>query len=170
MSKTKEIVYIGIMSSLIIVATFINIVIPFGQGGLVHLGTVVSVISVLVFNTKIGMWSGALGMTIFDIIGGWFIWAPATFVARIGLGYILGKFAYSHHHNANNWALNTTGLILGGLWMIAIYYFYEVIIYSNWIVPLGSIMANVAQIVLAFIIGFPISYILNRSVKKNIKL
>lgn len=162
--STKDIVYIGLLSCLVIVATFINFVIPIGggQGALVHLGTTVSVIAVLVFKTRIGTLSGAIGMTLFDILGGWAIWAPATLIARLGLGYILGKCAFSNHRDANNWWFNFLGLVLGGLFMIAIYYVYEAILYSNWIIALGSIPANVLQLVLALVIGFPLSFVLKK--------
>lgn len=162
--STKDIVYVGLLSCLVIIATFINIIIPLGggQGALLHFGTTVSVIAVLVFGRRIGTLSGAIGMTLFDILGGWAIWAPATLISRLGLGYILGTLAFSNHRKANNWWYNFLGVILGGIFMIAIYYIYEVILYSNWIVALGSIPANALQLVLAIVVGFPLSFVLKK--------
>lgn len=166
--KVNEIVYIGVLSGLVLIGTFINIMLPFAsQGGLVHLGTPIAVIATIIYGRKIGTASGAIGMTIFDILGGWFIWAPATFVARLGLGYLLGSVAFSNNKNGDSFVYNLIGLILGGLWMILIYYLFEAILYNNWVAALGSIPGNATQLVLAAVIGIPIGMILKRYIKVN---
>lgn len=161
--NVKELTYIGVFSALVLVGSFINFIIPFApQGGLVHLGTTVSVIAIIVSGRKIGTLSGTIGMTVFDIIGGWLIWAPGTFIARIGLGYIMGSICYKGNREGKSLFYNLLGLILGGLWMIFIYYIYEAIIYSNFITPIASISANILQLALAGVIGIPIGMILRR--------
>lgn len=164
--STSELVKIGMLSAFVFVATMINIMLPFSaKGGLVHLGTPVSVIAVLVFGRRIGTLSGAIGMTLFDVLGPFAVWAPFTLIARLGLGYILGTFAFAKNRQGNNLPYNTIGLILGGIFMIAIYYMGEAIIYGNWIAPLASIPGDTLQIILSFIIGFPISIALKRSIR-----
>ncbi|WP_423362864.1 ECF transporter S component [Mycoplasma sp. P36-A1] len=163
----KNIVYIGLLTSLTIVATFIGFTIPLygSNGALMHFGTAVSVVSVLVFGKKTGTISGTLGMTLFDIIGGWASWAPGTFFSRLGLGYILGKFSYDKNDKLRNTSYQMIGLFIGGLWMCFIYYVWEVILYHQPIVALGSIPANVIQIASGFLIGIPIAKVLNKSLK-----
>ena len=166
--KVNEIVYIGILSGLVLVGTFINVMLPFAsQGGLVHFGTPIAVVATIVYGRKIGTAAGAIGMTIFDIMGGWFIWAPATFVARLGLGYILGSVAFSNNKNGDSFIYNLAGLILGGVWMLVIYYLFEAILYNNWVAALGSIPGNATQLILAAVIGIPIGMILKRYIKIN---
>ncbi|MDR3215336.1 MAG: ECF transporter S component [Bacilli bacterium] len=162
----KEISYIGLMTCLVLIGTYINIMLPFAsQGGLVHLGTPIAIISIIVFGKKIGTISGALGMSIFDIMGGWLLWAPATFIARLGLGYLFAKVAYLK--DANNYLINVLGLILGGAWMVLVYYIFESIVFNNWVLALGSIPGNCMQLVLSAIIGIPIGMLLKRHLKFN---
>ncbi|MDR1782009.1 MAG: ECF transporter S component [Bacilli bacterium] len=168
--KTRDIVYIGMLACLTLVGTFINFRLPFvSQGGLVHLGTPIAIIGVLTLGTKRGMFGGAIGMAVFDIIGGWFIWAPATFIARLGLGYLFGKIAFMKDYKGNNYLINILGLIIGGIWMLLIYYIFESIVYNNWIASLGSIPGNLMQLLLSLIIGIPIGMILKRQFKFNEK-
>lgn len=163
---TKQIVYVGIFSALVLIGTYINIVLPFApQGGLIHFGTTVSVIAIIVGGKKIGTLSGTIGMTLFDVIGGWLIWAPATFIARLGLGYIMGSICELKKAKDNKLAYTIVGLILGGVWMILTYYVYEVIIYQNPIAALGSILANILQLVLAAGVGIPLGLAIQKYVK-----
>lgn len=165
---TSELTKIGMLSGLVFIATMINVMLPFsGKGGLVHLGTPVSVIAVLVFKRRIGTLSGAIGMTLFDLMGAYAVWAPFTLIARLGLGYILGTIAFAKGRKGNNWMYNTIGLILGGIFMIAVYYIGEALIFGNWIAPVASIPGDVLQIILSFMIGFPISIILKRALRIN---
>ena len=164
--SVTQIVYIGLLSALTIIGTFINFILPLGsQGTLVHLGTAISVIAVLVFGKKVGTISSTLGMTLFDIFGGWFIWAPGTLIARLGFGYLLAKFALDKSNNVRSFYHQFLGLIIGGIFMVFIYYIWEVILYGNWIIALSSIPANVLQIAIAFVVGFPASSIFNKANK-----
>jgi Predicted membrane protein len=161
--KVSETVTIGIFSCLVLVGSFVNIRLPFAsQGGLVHLGTTIAVIATIIYGRKIGMLSGAIGMSLFDILGGWLIWAPATFVARLGLGFVLGTIAYFNCKKGKSYIYNLLGLISGGAWMILIYYLFESIIYRNWIIAIASIPGNIFQLVLAAIVGIPIGIILKK--------
>lgn len=55
-----------------LVATcFINIRLPIGQGGLIHLGNVPLFLIAILFGKKIGALAGAFGMGLFDLMGGW---------------------------------------------------------------------------------------------------
>lgn len=164
--NVKDIVYVGIVSGLVLVATFINFRLPFvSQGGLVHFGTAVSIIAILVFRTKIGMLAGAIGMGVFDIIGGYLVWAPATIIARLLLGFIFGKIAFCKNSEGNSILLNIIGLIIGGFVMILTYYLYEALIFSNWIVALSSVPGDVLQLIFSMIIGIPIGLFLKKYIK-----
>lgn len=164
--SVTQIVYIGLLTALTIIGTFINFILPLGsQGTLVHLGTTVSLIAILVFGKRVGTISSTLGMTIFDIIGGWLIWAPGTFIARLGFGYLFAKLALDKNNNERDFIVQLVGLIIGGAFMIFVYYIWEVILYGNWIIALSSIPANILQIVIAFAVGFPASKLFNKAIK-----
>lgn len=163
--KTKDMVETALLTALVFVATrFINL--PIGaNGGLIHLGSAMLVIVSVVFGKEKGAIAGSVGMTIFDLLSGWAVWAPFTFVIRAVMGYLLGVIAYSNNKNGENIYFNIFAVILSGIWMIAGYYVTEVILYGNWLAPVASIPGDITQIVMALIIGIPMSKILKKYVK-----
>ena len=164
--RIVEITRIGILSALVLAATFINFMLPLGaNGGLVHLGTPVAVIATLVFGWKIGAISGAIGMTLFDILSGWVSWAPITCFARLGFGLILGTIAYANDKKGNNIIYNVIGIVLAGVFMIGAYYIYNIVIYRDVAAALASIPGDILQVGMSAIIGIPISLSLKRYMK-----
>jgi len=132
---------------------------------LVHLGTSMLFISSIVFGKKKGAISGAFGMGIFDLVSGYAVWAPFTFIIRGIMGYIIGSITWSKDRRGNNVIINIVASILSGIWMIAGYYFSEIIIYGNWVTPLSSIPGDVIQIVFALAIGIPTAKLLKTYIK-----
>ena len=74
----------AMLVALVFLSTFfLNIKLPISvNGGLVHLGTGMLFIASILFGPKKGALAGAIGMGLFDIVGGWLLWAPITIVAR----------------------------------------------------------------------------------------
>jgi len=165
--KTKDMVETALLTALVFVATyFINIKLPIAaNGGLVHLGTAMLVIASVVFGKEKGAIAGAVGMAIFDLSSGWALWAPFTFLIRGAMGYVLGAISYSNNKNGENVIINILAVIVSGILMIGGYYISEVILYGNWLSPIGSIPGDITQIVMALIIGIPMAKILKRYVK-----
>lgn len=165
--KTKDMVQTALLTALVFVATaFINVRLPIvASGGLVHLGTVMLFIAAIVFGKEKGAIAGAVGMAIFDLSSGWALWAPFTFIIRGIMGYMIGAITCGKNKDGNNIVTNIIAGILSGIWMIVGYYITEVILYGNWLSPMASIPGNVAQIVLALIIGIPIAKILKKYVR-----
>ncbi len=155
--KTKFIVINGLAIALVFIATmFINIRLPLmGNGGLIHLGNVPLFLVAIIYGRKTGAIAGAFGMGLFDIISGWTAWAPFTFVIAGAMGYIVGLI--SEKSNQSPWIANTVAIILALIIKIVGYYFAEVILYHNWIVPIGSIPGNILQVVVAGILVLPIA-------------
>ena len=139
--------------ALVFVATWlINIRLPLvGSGGLIHLGNVPLFIGGMLFGRRTGAIAGAFGMAIFDLMSGWTAWAPFTFVIVGAMGYVIGwiaekkpfKMAMVNH---------VLSVILAIIIKVAGYYFAEVILYGNWIAPIGSIPGNIIQVGVAGIV------------------
>ena len=87
---TKEIVITGLAVALVFTATMIHIRLPIGQGGLIHLGNIPLFLVAIIFGRKMGAIAGAFGMGLFDLMGGWTPWAPATFIIVGLMGYAVG--------------------------------------------------------------------------------
>ncbi|MBE6034408.1 MAG: ECF transporter S component [Clostridiales bacterium] len=155
-NTTKTLVINALFIALTLAATmFINIRLPFmGNGGLIHLGNVPLFVAAIVYGKKTGALAGAFGMTMFDLISGWTAWAPFTFIIVGMMGFTVGLITEKLHFKPV--IVNTIAVIAALIIKIVGYYFTEVILYGNWILPLGSIPGNVMQVVVAGIIVLPI--------------
>lgn len=164
---TKTIVQTALLTALVFLATsFINIRLPFlSNGGLVHLGTAMLYIVAIVFGKKKGAIAGSFGMAIFDLLSGWALWAPFTFVIRGIMGYMIGSIAWSKNKEGNNLITNIVAMILSGVWMIIGYYITEVILYGNWVAPIASIPGDITQVIVGLILALPAAKILKKYAK-----
>src|SRR4051794_26518527 len=151
-TKTKTLVINALFIAITLVVTmFINIKLPImGNGGLIHLGNVPLFIAAFLYGKKTGAIAGAFGMGLFDLISGWTAWAPFTFIIVGAMGFLAGLI--SEKAPGKRALVNTLAVVAALIVKIVGYYFAEVILYHNWIVPLGSIPGNVMQVVIAGII------------------
>lgn len=162
--KTSDLIITAMLVALVFVSTFfIKFQLPIASnGGLVHLGTAMLFIASILFGPKKGALAGAIGMGLFDIVGGFAVWAPITIVSRGLQGYIVGKIAWSKGRKGNSIALNLIATIVSMPFMIAVYYIGEGILYGNWIAPLASIPGDLVQNILGIIIAVPICVALKK--------
>ncbi|MGE7186710.1 ECF transporter S component [Peribacillus sp. NPDC006672] len=155
-TKTKALVINALFIALTLVATMINIKLPImGNGGLIHLGNVPLFIAALVYGKKTGAIAGAFGMASFDLLSGWAAWAPFTFIIVGSMGFFAGLI--SEKVPGKRELVYSLAVAVALIIKVVGYYFAEVILYGNWILPLGSILGNVMQVVLAGIIVVPLA-------------
>lgn len=156
-TKTNTLVINALFIALTLVATmFINLRLPImGNGGLIHLGNVPLFIAAFVFGKRTGAIAGAFGMALFDLISGWTLWAPFTFVIVGAMGFLAGLIA--EKVPGNRVLVYTLAVAVALLIKIVGYYFTEVILYGNWILPFGSIPGNIMQVVIAGLIVIPLA-------------
>ncbi|MBV7505621.1 ECF transporter S component [Bacillus sp. sid0103] len=156
-TRTKAIVINALFIALTLLATmFINIKLPImGNGGLIHLGNVPLFIAALVYGKKTGTVAGAFGMGFFDLISGWAVWSPFTFIIVGAMGFLVGLI--SEKVPGKRVIVYTLAVATALIIKVVGYYFAEVILYGNWIQPIGSIPGNVLQIVIAGIIVVPLA-------------
>ena len=135
-SRVKSLAITAICLVLVYVFTaVVNIRLPFApNGGLVHLGNVPLFVAAILFGKRTGMIAGGIGMGLFDLLSGWTLWAPFTLVIVGNMGFIV------------------LALIAACAIKIVGYYFAEVVIYGNWVVPFTSIPGNLIQIGVAAVI------------------
>ncbi|MEZ2737817.1 ECF transporter S component, partial [Aneurinibacillus aneurinilyticus] len=120
-----------------------------------NLGNVPLFIAALVYGKKTGAIAGAFGMAFFDLISGWAAWAPFTFIIVGAMGFLAGLI--SEKVPGKRVLVNTLAIAVALIIKVVGYYFTEVILYSNWIQPIGSIPGNVMQVVIAGIIVVPLA-------------
>ena len=163
-TTTKEIVITGLSIALVFVATlFINIRLPIGQGGLIHLGNVPLFLVAIIFGKKIGAFAGAFGMGLFDLMGGWTPWAPATFIIVGLMGYAVGVIA----EKKDDFVGYALAIAVACVIKIVGYYIAEVIIYGNPLAPVSSIPGNLVQIGVAAVIVLVVITPLNLAARKT---
>ncbi len=154
----KKLTINALCIALTFVATaFINLRLPItANGGLVHLGNVALFVSAVIFGKKTGAIAGGIGMALFDVMGGWLLWAPFTLVVVGLMGFVVGLVTEKHKKVSNILLAFALALVI----KIIGYYFAEGIIYGNWIAPVTSIPGNIVQIVVGAVIALPIIKIL----------
>lgn len=160
--KIRDIVQIGLLSALTFVAAW-AIHIPYGNGGVIHLGDSVIFLTAVVFGRKYAALSGAIGMTMFDILSGFSVWAPYTFAIKAVMGLIAGSMANMRGSKGGSSLMNAAGMLLAGIWMIFGYYAAEAVIIWSVVQPLFSIFGNVIQ----FMASAAIAFVIIAAIKKT---
>lgn len=162
-TKTTALAIDGLFIALTCVATFfIQVKLPLaGNGGLIHLGNVPFFIAAIIFGKRTGALAGAFGMGLFDLLSGWTLWAPFTFVIVGLMGFTIGVI--TEKHKTAKW--NVLAVIVACIIKVVGYYIAEGIIYGNWLTPVASIPGNILQISIAAIIVLPIIPILQKGLK-----
>lgn len=146
-----QVIYASMFSAIIFVFTYIGVQVPaFGAfGGLTHMGTLVMFIISIKYGKYYGALSGAVGMTLFDLLSPWAAWAPGTFVVRIIAGYVFGLVAESKEGQGMSMTKNWLSLGLGGLVIVIGYLLFEALFLGSGLAALRSIPGNVLQLVIA---------------------
>lgn len=158
----RAIVQMGLLSALTFVAAW-AIHIPYGNGGVIHLGDSMIFLTAVVFGRKYAAVSGAIGMAMFDILSGFSIWVPYTLVIKAGMGLIAGSLANMGGSKGSSVVKNALGMLLAGIWMIFGYYVAEAIITRNIMQPAFGILGNVIQ----FGAGAAIAFVIIAAIKKT---
>ena len=105
--KTQELVLTGLMACAVFVATcFIKVPV---LNGYVHPGDALIYISAIMLGKKYGAAAGGIGGALADIMGGYAVWAPWTFVIKALMGFTAGliieKFAARKMETGNRFVI-----------------------------------------------------------------
>lgn len=166
LKSTKEITVTACFIAMTFVATMcINIKLPLmSSGGLVHLGNVPVFVAAVIFGKKTGMYAGAFGMGFFDLVSGWVLWSPFTFIICGIIGWTFGKIT-EKNFTVFKYVL---AVIVALFVKIVGYYIAEIIITGNIIVPVYSIPGNIVQIMTAAIVTLPIVFVIKKYIRLGV--
>lgn len=155
----------GMFIALTLIATaYVNVKLPIASnGGLIHLGNVPLFVCAFLFGKKSGAIVGACGMGLFDLISGWAIWAPFTFIVVGSMGYVIGIIT----EKKKGISYQLIAILCAGMIKVIGYYIAEVILYHNIYSPVASIPGNIIQVTLAAIIVLPILNTLKRGIQND---
>jgi len=152
--KTKQLVYAALGIALVFVCTiFINLRLPIAaNGGLIHLGNVPLFVIAILYGRWLGALAGGIGMALFDVMGGWLLWAPFTLIIVGLIGYTVGAIGEKNQ----SFRAYVLAMVAACIIKIVGYYVAEVIIYGNWLAPMTSVPGNLIQMGVASAIVLPI--------------
>ncbi|MBO4725869.1 MAG: ECF transporter S component [Firmicutes bacterium] len=166
MKKTNELVLTAMFMCMIILAQIvIRLPIP-GTGGYVHLADAVVYLSVIYLGHKNGALAAGLGSAMGDVIGGFAVWAPWTFVIKGGMALIFGLLAERTAARADGKLAayaKLPAMVIAGLFMVVAYFGAETIMYGN---PGSAVLGvpwNIAQFVVGIVVADAMQHALKRA-------
>lgn len=144
-SKLKKIVMAALFAAFACVATMsIRIPTP-GTGGYIHPGDAIVILSGVILGPTWGLLAAGIGSAMADLIGGYFIYVPITFVIKGLVGFAAGVLYQKLGKTSKS---NYIAVILGGVVDIIFvalgYCLCEVFLYGA-AAALASVPANVIQ-------------------------
>ena len=140
----KSILIIVLAGMIAALTLIIRIPTP-ATGGYINLGDMGVIFAGLFLRRFSGALAGAIGSAVADIIGGFFIFAPITFIAKGLEGYIAGTLGLK----------NPAWLILSVLSMTSIYFVAELFLPNmGWSSALSSLPFNIVQATIGAIGGY----------------
>ncbi|NCB42615.1 MAG: ECF transporter S component [Clostridia bacterium] len=169
--KLNKLIMTALMISIVTVSTMF-IKIP-TLNGYIHLGDTMVFFSVFLLGKKHGAAASGIGSALGDVLGGYAIWAPWTFVIKSLMALIFGVFlerslksTHTHKKIANISIVSYIGMILAGLEMCVGYYIANGIIYGNWLAALAEVIPNIGQ----FSVGIFMSVLLVNALRKHLHI
>jgi len=124
--RIKKLAFMGLFSALLVVATVV-LRFPVPTFNLYfNLGEAIIYLTALLYGAVPGALIGGVGSALADIIGGYPVWAPITFIIKGLEGYIVGNFSKKNNYLA---------VTLGGITMMAGYALAAGILYGIGAVP-----------------------------------
>lgn len=130
------------------VFTLIGVNVAGLRGGYLHLGNIPILVALMLFGKRIGTVSAGIGMALFDLMSPYVAWTPFTLVIGFAMAFVMG-LVLERRQTPGFYVL---AIVLGILVKITGYYFAEVLLYGNWILPLSSIPVNAMQLVVAAVV------------------
>ncbi len=122
MKNTKTLILAALFAALTYVGTSI-IKIPTPTMGYVHPGDAFVILSGVLLGPVVGGLAAGLGSMLSDLLGGYFIYAPATFIIKFlvaaAAGFIVKKFGQRS-------SIATIGGVIGEIFMVIGYFLFEI--------------------------------------------
>lgn len=160
---TKKWVLTALFTALVSVATMIIKIPTAGTGGYIHLGDAFVILSGIILGPVYGGLAAGIGSALADLIGGYMLYVPITFVIKgvIGLlsGLIYNKFMVQKISATIRCILCgivATVLVAGG------YLLFEIFFYG------AAALSSVPQNIIQGLSGLVIATILHPALKKAI--
>lgn len=174
--KTKDLVLTALMIAMVFVAGMVIKVPTFG--GFVHIGDCMVLLSVIVLDKKKGAFASAVGMGLVDVISGYYIWAPFTFIIKGIMAYIAGTIIEKLGNHNNEGLIKKEeiiGFVVAGIFMVIGYFIAGAIIaglltgngglIEGLVLASKDIVGNIIQVTVGILIAIPLGVIVTKAKK-----
>lgn len=171
-ANTLSLVQVALMIAMTTLVTM-TIRVPIFSG-YTHLGDSMIFLAAVLLGRKKAFVSASVGMLLADIISGFLIWAPFTFVIKGTMAFIAGTIAYRGNKNGDSMANNILGFVVAGIWMVLAYLVasgfitaylmsQDVTFVQGLIVSLRDVPANCLEVVVGILIAVPLCKLVKKS-------
>lgn len=152
-SRLKKIVTSALFAALACVATMaIRIPTP-GTSGYIHPGDAIVILSGVILGPGWGLLAAGIGSAMADLLGGYFIYVPITFVIKGAVAFAAGTV---YRKIGNTEKSRYAAVILGGvcdiILVVAGYFICEVMLYGA-AAAAASVPANIVQGIGGLVMG-----------------
>ncbi len=150
----------AVFTAIVFVFTFIiRIPVP-ATGGYYNIGESGVYLAALLGGPIVGAVAGGLGSALADVVSGYFIYAPATFIIKSLEGFIVGYMFRTLVRNQLNLKLSSAlSCLLGGTIMVTGYLLYETFL-INFASALIEVPVNIGQVLIGLIVAIPVLLVL----------
>jgi len=165
--KKSILVYVvlsAIMAALVCIATILIQIPNPPTRGYINIGDAMIFISALSFGTFVGGFAGAVGSSLADVLSGYALYAPFTFVIKGAEGTLAGLLT-----NRKSVSRDMLAVVVAGLEMILGYFLAEFYLLQYGWAALTEVPGNVFQIVAGGVIGIPTAIIVRRRLPNILK-
>lgn len=171
-TKTLSMVQVALMIAMTTLVTM-TVRIPIFSG-YTHLGDSMVFLAAILLGRKKAFVSASVGMMLSDILSGYLIWSPFTFVIKGVMALIAGTIAYRNGKNGEDFTNNTIAFIAAGVWMVLGYLVasgfitaylmsQNVTFIQGIIVSLRDVPANCLEAAAGIIIALPLGKLIKKS-------
>lgn len=171
-TNTKSLVQVALMIAMTTLVTM-TIRVPIFSG-YTHLGDSMIFVAAILLGSRKAFVSASVGMLLADILSGYLMWAPFTFVIKGVMALIAGTIAYRNGKNGDDLATNIIAFVVAGVWMVLGYLVasgfitaylmsQDVTFMQGIIVSMRDIPANIIEVAVGILIALPLSKIIKKS-------
>lgn len=163
--STRELALMGLMIALVWLAGSI-IKIP-SVGGFVHIGDCMVFLCVVILGKKKGALASAIGMMLVDALGGYYLWAPFTFVIKGAMAYIAGSILELMEEKFSKSLSYVVSFLVAGIFMVVAYFGAGIImagfltekagLIQGIVYSAKDIVGNIIQVGTGIVIALPVS-------------
>lgn len=165
--STRQLATTGFMAALVMVGTLI-IQIPTPAKGYIHLGDSLVYLCGIILGPVMGCFAAAVGSALADLVSGYAIYTPVTFLLK-GLDAFLAGYFYYAITKKNPSLLRTVlgsivGIVLGGSVMVGGYLGYETFLYG-FPTAFLSMIPNITQAAGGGLLALPLILTLKKLIR-----